>query len=347
MLSLSIVLIVYKIEKYLPQCIESVLSQTYRDYELILVDDGSPDKCPEICDKYALSDSRIKVIHQENQGSVLARWNGILAASGEYVSSIDGDDFIEPDMCEHMMSLAKKENADIVAVGIKEDRMGVCTDRRNHIDSGVYSADALDGLYRRVLYDGVFYEPGIMPSLCNKLIRREMLLDSFEHPDKTIKMGEDAAVSYPMIAKAKTIVIDNSFTPYHYRIVNSSMSRAFDELYFDRIEKLIIGLHHNLSINERMQRTLPYYALFILNIGVEQLLARQVKTRLNKRIAIIKKTVANLSEYMDWSIIDWAGFTQDEEIRFKALLAGKVVSFTMVLYLKKIVIRIKRLFRIH
>ena len=76
MIKLSVVVIIYKVEQYLNQCIDSILNQTYKNFELVLVDDGSPDNCPRICDEYAAKDSRIKVIHQENQGSVSARWNG-------------------------------------------------------------------------------------------------------------------------------------------------------------------------------------------------------------------------------------------------------------------------------
>ncbi len=339
---LSVVLIIYRIEKYLPQCIESVLSQTYRDFELVLVDDGSPDRCPEICDEYAAKDPRIRVIHQENQGSVLARWNGLLASSGEYVSMIDGDDFIDPDMYSHMMSLAVKDNADIVAVGYKEDRDGVCTERNNRIGSGVYSRDSLNAFLTRALYDGVFYEPGIVPSLWSKLFRRDLLCGA-ACPDKSIKMGDDAAVSYPAMAGAGTIVVDNNVHPYHYRIVEGSMSRSHDELYFERAEKLIGGLYKNLSKSREMRRCLLYYALFILNIGIGDLFSRHVKKSIGQKLSIVEKTVSSMSEYIDWRGIDWSGFSRKDEKRFKALLSGRTASFAMDIYAEKTADRIKRM----
>ena len=96
----SIIVAIYKVEKYLSQCIESILAQSYKNFELILVDDGSPDNCPVICDEYAKTDSRIKVVHKNNGGLVSARKAGIEIASGEYICFVDGDDFVQYDMLE-------------------------------------------------------------------------------------------------------------------------------------------------------------------------------------------------------------------------------------------------------
>ena len=96
----SVIVPIYNIEKYLTRCIDSVLAQTFSDYELILVDDGSPDNCPVICDEYAAKDARIKVIHKQNGGLVSARQAGIRIACGDYVFHLDGDDAILPDALE-------------------------------------------------------------------------------------------------------------------------------------------------------------------------------------------------------------------------------------------------------
>lgn len=116
---LSIIVPVYKVEKYLPKCIDSILAQTFTDFELILVDDGSPDRCGEICDEYAGKDSRIRVIHQKNQGVSVARNAGLDIAKGKYIGFVDSDDWIEPKMYETMISTAEKEQSDIVICGIR------------------------------------------------------------------------------------------------------------------------------------------------------------------------------------------------------------------------------------
>ena len=111
----SIIIPVYKVEKYLPDCLNSVLSQTFQDWEAICVNDGSPDNCGKILDEYAQRDKRIKVIIQENQGLSLARNNGLKQAKGEYILFLDSDDFIYPQLLEICVSLAEKENAQMVS----------------------------------------------------------------------------------------------------------------------------------------------------------------------------------------------------------------------------------------
>ena len=110
----SVIIPIYNVEKYLRQCIDSVLSQTYGDLEIILVDDGSPDKCGEICDEYALKDSRISVIHKENGGLSDARNAGLKAAQGEYIYFLDSDDYIRKDAMQLLVNTAEKEKADII-----------------------------------------------------------------------------------------------------------------------------------------------------------------------------------------------------------------------------------------
>lgn len=115
MKKISIIVPVYKVEPYLRMCIESLVSQTYRNLEIILVDDGSPDGCPAICDEYALNDSRIKVVHQENGGLSDARNTGLEIATGEYVAFVDSDDWVEKDMYEKLISAIERTGADVAA----------------------------------------------------------------------------------------------------------------------------------------------------------------------------------------------------------------------------------------
>ena len=118
---ISVIVPIYNVEKYIERCLESLLKQTLEDIEIILVDDGSPDRCPEICDNKALVDSRIKVIHKTNEGLGYARNTGLEAADGEYVAFVDSDDYVEYDMLENLYNEAMKEKADIVYGGIFYD----------------------------------------------------------------------------------------------------------------------------------------------------------------------------------------------------------------------------------
>jgi glycosyltransferase involved in cell wall biosynthesis len=117
--TVSVIVPIYKVEDYLAKCIESILQQTYHDIEIILVDDGSPDNCGAICDNYAKTDSRIKVIHQKNGGLSCARNAGLDIATGDYIGFVDSDDWIDPDMFERLMQVIIENNADIVSCGLK------------------------------------------------------------------------------------------------------------------------------------------------------------------------------------------------------------------------------------
>ncbi|MCH3973326.1 MAG: glycosyltransferase [Oscillospiraceae bacterium] len=117
---ISIIVPVYKTEPYLQKCLQSIVNQTYRNLEIILVDDGSPDRCPQICDEWAKKDSRISVIHQENSGLGKARNSGIEKAKGSYLAFVDSDDEIEPDMYEKLLAAAESCKADICYCGCKD-----------------------------------------------------------------------------------------------------------------------------------------------------------------------------------------------------------------------------------
>ena len=111
---ISVIVPVYKVEPYLSRCLDSIINQTYRNLEIILVDDGSPDRCGEICDEYARQDSRIRVIHKANGGLSDARNHGIDVAIGDYIAFVDSDDYIATDMYEKMLARLELDNSDMV-----------------------------------------------------------------------------------------------------------------------------------------------------------------------------------------------------------------------------------------
>lgn len=141
---ISVIVPIYKVEQYLEECLDSILSSTYQNLEVILVDDGSPDKCPQICDDYAKFDSRIHVIHQRNQGLSAARNAGLQAATGAYIAFADSDDVISPVLYEKLLCVMQKENADLVACEHTRnietlDYTCNCTEDQLHIVTGFES----------------------------------------------------------------------------------------------------------------------------------------------------------------------------------------------------------------
>ena len=128
----SIVVPIYRVEPYLSQCVDSLLAQTLKEIEIILVDDGSPDRCGEIADEYAKKEPRVKVIHQENAGLGPARNSGMAAAAGEYIGFVDSDDWVKPEMFERLYQVAKQQDADIVVSGHCDYTDGKVVRKKKH-----------------------------------------------------------------------------------------------------------------------------------------------------------------------------------------------------------------------
>jgi glycosyltransferase involved in cell wall biosynthesis len=219
---ISIIVPIYGIDRYLGLCIESIINQTYKNLEIILVDDGGSDRCPEICDLYASKDKRIKVIHKLNGGLVSARKAGLQESNGTYISYVDGDDWIGAGFIESLYSSAILSNADVVCAGFTKDLFSKSSTFTNAISSGVYDGEKLEELKKHMISFGQYYCPGITTYVWNKLFKREALFDSQMNMDNRITIGEDAAVTYPVLFKSKKItVIDN--VAYHYRQREDSM----------------------------------------------------------------------------------------------------------------------------
>lgn len=219
---ISVVVPIYGIERYVGLCIESLIRQTYQNLELILVDDGSPDKCPEICDLYAAKDARIKVIHKENGGLVSARKAGLTLSSGEYVGYVDGDDWVEPGFYEALYTEMRVCGADMVTAGFRRELFDQSVNFHDSLPMGVYEGERLQWLWENMLSYGEFYRPGITTYVWNKLFKREILMECQMYVDERISIGEDAAVTYPALLKCKKVSVTDNMA-YHYRQREDSM----------------------------------------------------------------------------------------------------------------------------
>lgn len=222
---ISVLVPIYKIDRYLGICVESLLNQTYKNLEIILVDDGSPDRCPEICDLYASKDERIKVIHKENGGLVSARKAALMAAKGSYIGYVDGDDWVGPGFYHSLYSSIKESDADIAIAGFSRDLFSSTKNILNAIPSGVYEGEAHDSIKKQMIADGAFYRHGITTYLWNKLFKREVIEKYQMEMDNRITIGEDAATVYPAIMASKKIVITDNCA-YHYRQREDSMLKT-------------------------------------------------------------------------------------------------------------------------
>lgn len=300
MIKISIIVPIYNVKEYLDECITSIIQQSMKELEIILVDDGSTDGSSAICDRYAKLDDRIKVIHKKNEGLVAARKSGLLVAKGEYIGYVDGDDFAESDMYEKMYNRIIKENADILAVGYKRDWDGEICVSVNEIPSGVYSGEKLEQIYSRMLFNGCYFKFGIVPSVWSKLFRKELLKDIQMAIDDDIQMGEDVACTYPAFLCADKIVIDNSNCSYHYRYVPNSMTTTVDRRYFERAAKLFKGLDVAFEKEETLKRQLEYYKIWIIDLQVKMIWTRKNKIVIKQKKEEMESFYQVIKDYPDY-----------------------------------------------
>ena len=221
-LMFSIVIPVYKVEKYIRACVESVLHQNFSDCEIVLVDDGSPDGCPLICDELARHNCQIKVIHKENGGVSAARRDGARAAKGEYVVFIDGDDWLDRECLKLIADVTRKTNADIVCYGMVYDNGKSFEARTLEYRPGYYSHEDIE----RELFPSLIQGADVRyfaPSLCGKAIRRRLFIENCL-VDRRVVIGEDGACVIPCVYHAKSMYILKECM-YHYRYNVESATR--------------------------------------------------------------------------------------------------------------------------
>ena len=212
----SVIIPVYRTEQYLKQCVDSVLSQTYREIEIILVDDGSPDKSGMICDEYTKNDSRVKVIHKENGGSSSARNAGLYAAQGEYVLFLDSDDYYLNTNCiEILVNKARNEKCDIVLF----QSLNAYVEKNKFIDNeGAYDVDAINGKNRNEIFYYLVKNNKAVATPVNKLIESKIIRERDIYFREGIT-GEDIDWAVRLFVAAKKIVAVNEMV-YVYRKEN-------------------------------------------------------------------------------------------------------------------------------
>lgn len=223
---ISVIVPIYNVENYLKECVESILNQTYKNIEVILVDDESPDLCGEICDKYEASDRRVKVLHKKNGGLSDARNAGMKIATGEWITFVDSDDYISSDFLENLYYAIVESDSDIAIANMKR------TTKRNECNSGEkynYSIFKTEDALNRMLYGIPFGT-----SACGKLFRRTLFKDvAFPYG----KFSEDLFTIYKTILKSKQVVyagFDGYF--YYYRDEGSIVVSGYKEKHLEAID---------------------------------------------------------------------------------------------------------------
>ena len=295
----SVIVPVYNDAKYIDRCVSSIRNQTYKNLDIILVDDGSKDESGTLCDGYARKDSRIHVIHKENGGLVSAWTAGFGSSDGEYVCFVDGDDWIEKDMIEKMaaylvensQSHDKRQNHEVnveqnnaqsdnrnyslesklqvVCGGCVIDRPDGSSEKEgNRLTAGIYEgADDLDKIRKDVLGNEI---RTIIMSRCMKLISRGLIEKNLLFTDKKVTMGEDVTIMLPALLDAERIVIMKDACDYHYVYNTGSMVHAYDKGMLNGIHRLdaiirqVFGEKHIENGTDQAQKEYLYLMMLVM-----------------------------------------------------------------------------------
>lgn len=242
----SVIVPIYKVEDYLKRCVDSVLNQDFDDYEVILVDDGSPDNCPAICDEYAKNDSRIKVIHKENGGLVSARQAGIKVAEGEYIFNLDSDDALLPGAFSEAARIIKETDADVVTFGYEIYKNGKVSEKITEImPEGLYDKTGIDKhILPRVLMDENMQH--VLFFLWGKAIRRSLVKEHQLNVSQKVSLGEDIVCMAPAYTMANRVYV--SYKPiYLYTIRGDSLSTSFSSKHLYQIDAAVDCLKKSIG----------------------------------------------------------------------------------------------------
>ena len=279
---ISVIVPVYNVEKLLPKCVDSILAQTHDNLEIILVDDGTPDRGGMICDEYAARDPRVRVIHKENGGLSSARNAGLDIARGEYIGFVDSDDWIEPEMYGTMLSLAKKHDVKLVCAGrydvserTGEKKKGLCPDREE-----VVSGEELAGR--------IFLWQGLDSAAWDKLYHRS-LWQSRRYPHGRI--NEDIPVTYRIALEAGRVALcPEPFYNYFHRAGSITTTRKVTDKSFHYPEHAAQVYDHICREHPSLKPQAAYlrvrslaYTLLMLDQADGQTRAKYAATAKNAR----------------------------------------------------------------
>lgn len=312
----SIIVPVYKVEQYLHECVDSILAQTYKNIEVILVDDGSPDGCPQICDEYASKDSRVRVIHKLNGGLSDARNFGLDVAKGKYVTFCDSDDKIDSQMIATLMNFAFNYKADIIGCE------SVMFDTENLTEIPIYHS-SIEMVEHNAEKSTIRLLYGSMDSsVCNKLFRREIIGEI-----RFIKgrYNEDIIFLAKMFTRcSKMLQINDAF--YRYRITDGSITHTFNERSLDPLRNVEDVSHIVHVAFPSCEKALFYYksnAIKTVATGIVR----------NKLLKIEPYTTAfkTACSYLQANYLKIL-LNSDFDIRFKFAMTTLIIIKTMSKY---------------
>ena len=281
----SIIVPIYNVEKYLARCVDSILNQTYRNIEIILVDDDSPDRCGMLCDEYALKDPRIRVIHQKNKWLGGARNSGLQIATGKYILFVDSDDFVREDMCEKLLAYLNGHDVDMILFDMYHTDIGgkIKSISGNSIEPNTIYCGSRG---RSVLYNLVIQTHEIN-SACQKCYRRTLLTDHDLYFNEEIRYAEDYEFCLRLFPQVESYIhLDQ---PYYYYVQNdeSIMNKTDPKI----VEKFIVLYRYREAFLQRHGVQTAENEIYSANLLMKMLITYLPKY-LNGRSSVLEKRKA-------------------------------------------------------
>lgn len=317
MAEVSIIVPVYQVEKYIRQCVDSILAQTFTDFELILVDDGSKDHSGEICDEYARVDARVKVIHQENSGVAAARNHGIVCAKGSYVCFVDADDWIEDTMLAHCLSHIKRNDADILRHGhtmeLWKDEKCVNEEKKNAPNfAKVLTHDQIAKEMEK------FWE-NCSNYVWNYFFKKEVI-GHIRFPE--IKISEDHIFVLKILENCEKICF-LSEECYHYCMRMGSSANRWQEAGIDCQLEMIQACHHFMDsfgiAAERKKRLMANIILNSYSYAIYLLCFPECKWSVKEKMVKIRGTrkALEVDQYTSYAAL--SGLSRGDRIKFQLI----------------------------
>lgn len=264
---LSVIVPIYNQEQYLEKCLLSIVQQSYKNLDIILVNDGSTDGSADICDGFLLCDERITVIHKKNAGLVSARKTGICVAKGDYAVYVDGDDWLDLDVFEKLYQDGMQFDVDMVGLRgcIKEYENGTSSEVVIQFKTGIYRSKELEtDIFPYMISTTVFYEENLMFSLCTYAIKRDLLKKNQLYVDNSIKIGEDFVCIWSCLLSTNSIAFTDVIG-YHYRQHGRSMTHSFIDGEVNSIKSWYFMLRKKSEenrVSEILLRQLDIYVVY-------------------------------------------------------------------------------------
>lgn len=258
----TVIIPVYNVEQYLNRCVDSVVNQSLSNIEIILVDDGSPDGSPRICDEYAKCDHRIHVIHKKNGGLASSRNAGMRIATGEYIFFLDSDDWIDPNTLLELHSSAKSKDVDFIRfrqmyAGWPGHEDGTLIDfgTENELHEGLYLRDDIKKVVFPRLFGTEQLTLGIIVSACRSMYKTEFLIGNQLYFDENIKYSEDTLFSAKVLLKTNSFYYVDGPKYYHYFYNPSSITRSFRKDRWESHKRLIAAFDKEFHNNKEYDFT--------------------------------------------------------------------------------------------